>query len=98
MLDPGFPQREGVMRVGEILVAMGLVTAGDVAAAVAYQRTHGVKLGAALVALDLLSVDAIVSALEDQRDFEIRPASNGGIVFNFPPKPAGERRLPAVAL
>ena len=86
------------MRVGDILVRMGLVTAGDVEAAVAYQKTHGIKLGAALVALELLSVDAIVSALEDQRDFDIQPASDGGIVFHFPLISPRARRRAAMTL
>ena len=75
------------MRIGDILVGLGLVKKADVEAAVAYQRAHGVKLGASFAALGLLSVETIVSVLENQRDLEIHQRKDGGLTFSDRSKP-----------
>src|SRR5271154_5509211 len=56
------------MRFGDILVRQGLVTPADVQAALARQREHRGALGANLIALRRLTVDQLVTALQDQRD------------------------------
>ena len=61
------------MRIGEILIRQGLITAGDVDAAMARRRMHGGLLGANLIALGRLTVDRLVAALQDQRELATLP-------------------------
>ncbi|HJU17595.1 MAG TPA: hypothetical protein VJ770_14155 [Stellaceae bacterium] len=51
------------MRLGEILVAQGLVTAADIDAAWKRQLTEGGRLGESLIALGLLTADQLASVL-----------------------------------
>ena len=53
-------------RIGEVLVEAGLVNVEQVVMALAYQRVHGGRLGAALVALGMLDADQLHSGLARQ--------------------------------
>jgi hypothetical protein len=68
------------MRIGEILVRRGLVTPSDVQAALERQRVHGKGLGANLIALRRLTVDQLVTVLQDQRDLKGLPVSERTLV------------------
>ncbi|MEZ4368389.1 MAG: hypothetical protein R2939_19230 [Kofleriaceae bacterium] len=54
------------MRLGEILVAEGLVLDGDVARALAAQARHRRRLGAILIGAGLVTADAVARALSRQ--------------------------------
>jgi len=54
---------ESAMRLGELLVGQGLVTAEDVEAALHRQRQQGGRLGTHLVAMGVLTVEQLVIAL-----------------------------------
>lgn len=57
------------MRIGEVLVARGLVTEVDVEKAVSRQRKEGGgRIGTHLVALGALTVDQLLTALRNQQD------------------------------
>lgn len=56
------------MRLGDLLVGQGLITADDVEAAVQRQRQYGGRLGTHLVALGVITVDKLVVALRGQQE------------------------------
>lgn len=53
-------------RIGEVLVEAGLVSVEQVVMALAYQRVHGGRIGAALVALGMLDADQLNGGLAAQ--------------------------------
>ena len=53
-------------RIGELLVAAGLINADDLAQALDWQKVHGGKLGAALVALGKLTDEQLTGGLAAQ--------------------------------
>jgi type IV pilus assembly protein PilB len=64
--------------IGEILSALGRITAADVERALAHQRERGGFFGDALVELGILSADEVKFALADQYDIpfvHLRPES-----------------------
>lgn len=58
------------MRLGEMLVAQGLVSREDVATALARQRKQGKRLGSHLVAMGALTIEQLAEALARQRELE----------------------------
>lgn len=56
------------MRLGELLVGQGLVSAEDLEIALQRQRQQGGRLGTHLVAMGLLTVDKLVTALRGQQE------------------------------
>jgi hypothetical protein len=56
------------MRLGELLVGQGLITAEDVEAALQRQKQYGGRLGTHLVAMGLITVDKLVMALRGQQE------------------------------
>ena len=78
----------GQPRLGELLVANGIIAAPELDRALALQRSHGVRLGQALIYLGLLSQEQLAYFLAEQ----------GGLLFlNFQdmhPQPEMMRLLP----
>ena len=58
------------MRLGELLVGQGLVTAEDVEAALQRQRQEGGRLGTHLVAMGVLTVENLLVALRGQQEVD----------------------------
>ena len=65
------------MNLGDILVAKGLVSAGDINRALEYQRQNGGRLGGSLVALGLLTKEQIDRVLEDAPQAPLTAATTG---------------------
>ena len=56
------------MRLGELIVGQGLVTAEDVEAALQRQKQQGGRLGMHLVAMGALTIETLVAALRGQQE------------------------------
>jgi hypothetical protein len=56
------------LRLGELLIGQGLASPADVAAALESQRREGGRLGTHLVALGVLTVDQLLTALRGQQE------------------------------
>ena len=59
-----------IVRLGEILVGKGLATDADIEQALARQHVQGGRLGTHLVAMGVLTIEALLAILRDQRDIE----------------------------
>ena len=53
------------MALGDVLFAKGLVTKEDIERGVEYQREHGGRFGECLIALDIISAEAMKAALDE---------------------------------
>ena len=58
------------MRLGELLIGQGLVSAEDVEAALQRQKQQGGRLGTHLVAMGVLTVDKLLTVLRGQKDID----------------------------
>jgi hypothetical protein len=58
------------MKLGEILIAQGLVSRGDVDKALDRQKAEGGRLGSILVAMRLLTVNQLLTTLHNQRQID----------------------------
>ena len=56
------------MRLGDLLVGQGLISADDLEAALQRQKQQGGRLGTHLVAMGLMTVDKLVVALSGQQE------------------------------
>jgi Tetratricopeptide repeat len=56
------------MRLGELLVGQGLISAEELEAALQRQKQQGGRLGTHLVAMGLMTVDKLVMALRGQQE------------------------------
>jgi len=56
------------MRLGDLLLGQGLVTAEDIEAALQRQKQQGGRLGTHLVAMGAITVDKLVMALRGQQE------------------------------
>lgn len=59
------------VRLGDMLISDGLLTEEQVASALAHQEATGVKLGKALMELELITEDILLSTLSKQFDIPI---------------------------
>ena len=59
------------MRIGELLVGQGLVTAEDVEEALRRQRTEGGRIGTQLVAMGVITVEKLLTALRGQGEIGV---------------------------
>jgi hypothetical protein len=62
--------RDLAMKLGEILIAQGLVTRADVDAALERQQADGGRLGSILVAMRVLTVAQLLTTLHNQRQID----------------------------
>lgn len=58
------------MRLGELLVGQGLISAEDLEAALLRQKQQGGRLGTHLVAMGMLTIDKLLTALRGQQEVE----------------------------
>jgi hypothetical protein len=58
------------MKLGEILIAQGLVSRADVDTALERQSTEGGRLGSILVAMRVLTVSQLLATLHNQRQID----------------------------
>lgn len=58
------------MRLGDLLLGQGLVSADDIEAALQRQKQQGGRLGTHLVALGALTIDKLLSALRGQQEVD----------------------------
>lgn len=58
------------MKLGEILIAQGLVSRADVDAALERQKTEGGRLGSILVAMGVLTVSQLLLTLHNQKQID----------------------------
>jgi len=58
------------MRLGDLLLGQGLVTAEDIEAALQRQKQQGGRLGTHLVAMGVMTVDKLVMALRGQQEVD----------------------------
>jgi hypothetical protein len=58
------------MKLGEILIAQGLVSRRDVDIALERQKTEGGRLGSILVAMRVLTVTQLLTTLHNQRQID----------------------------
>ena len=58
------------MKLGEILIAQGLVSRADVEKALERQKTEGERLGSILVAMGVLTVHQLLATLSYQRQID----------------------------
>ena len=65
------------MNLGDILVAKGLASAGDINRALEHQRENGGRLGASLVALGMLTKEQIDRVLEEAPQAPLTAAATG---------------------
>ena len=56
------------MRLGDLLIGQGLATPGDIAGAMERQKSEGGRLGTHLVAIGVLTVDQLLTALRSQQE------------------------------
>lgn len=59
-----------LMRLGDLLLGQGLVTAEEIEAALRRQREEGGRLGTHLVAMGVLTVEKLLTALRGQQDVD----------------------------
>src|SRR6185312_2940311 len=64
------PGDDVAMKLGEILVAQGLVSRADVDAALERQKTDGGRLGSILVAMGVLTVSQLLLTLHNQKQID----------------------------
>ena len=85
------------IRLGEMLVQMGRVTADEVERALAHQRAHGGYMGDALVALGILTRDELWWGLANQHDIpfvHLRPENiDHELAARVPAAWAAEHRM-----
>jgi len=80
-------------RLGEILVADGLLREEDLQRALGVQRSTGVLLGRALLDLGLVAHQDLLTALAKQQGITTSPAAVGtAVVTQRPPRVAGDVR------
>ncbi len=80
-------------RLGEILVADGLLREEDLQRALGVQRSTGVLLGRALLDLGLVAHQDLLTALAKQQGITTSPAAVGtAVVTQRPPRVAGDIR------
>ncbi len=65
-MNQSSPIKTRPVPLGEILVKQGKLSAEDLTAALAYKKERGMKLGQALIELNLVTEDAIAEALKRQ--------------------------------
>jgi hypothetical protein len=58
------------MKIGDILLNQGLVTQADIDGALERQRQDGGRLGTNLVAMGVLTVDQLLTTLQNQQQIE----------------------------
>ena len=68
------------MRIGDLLVAQGLVSTADLEAALVRKRTTGRQLGANLIAMGRLTPEQLATVLNDQRDLANLPSCEQALV------------------
>ncbi|MDI6605994.1 MAG: type II secretion system protein GspE, partial [Candidatus Omnitrophota bacterium] len=84
--------REGYLKLGEILLKEGLITAKQLEEAVSVQRREGGRLGEILVKLGLIKEEQIVAALDKQ--LSIPYFSSGTVRLKPAPDQGLERLVP----
>ena len=73
MAEAAFTSTDQTKRIGELLLAQGAITEGDLEKALGFQEEFGGRLGAILIRLGAVAEDLVLDALSGQLGFKILP-------------------------